>query len=202
MIQYDETSLRLIERELIWSSHRKDYEHYRYLLELRKNILNEQLLQQQEELMPDIIAFNNALTQALRALYEHASNLYKQVSDFEPDMDLTARCFLSCEYPKLHPYQAEDRQELWEILTDEGMHPLYGSMGVHNSLYFRKGDHTTWEEFMDLDVQNWNEGLDRDLTKDLHLSSAFHNLFEHLDFALSDFIYIRDFKESIKIDIL
>ena len=201
MIHYDETSLQLIERELIRRYHRKDYEQYRYLLELRKNILNEQLLAHQEELLPDIIAFNDALYQALRALYDHASLLFKQVSSLEPNMDLTAKCYLSCYYPQSHPYQAEDRQELWDILTDEGMHPLYGSMGIHNSLYFRKGAQDTWDEFMDLDVVNWNEGLDQDLTKDLHLSSAFHNLFEHLDFALSDFIYVRDFKESIKIDV-
>ena len=180
MIVYDETSLRLIEREIIRRYHRKDYEQYRYLLELRKNILNEQLLEHQEELLPDIIAFNDALAKTLRALYNHASNLFKQVSSLESNIDLTARCYLSYNYPKLHPYQADDRQELWEILTDERMHPLYGS-GVHNSLYFRQGAHETWDEFMNL---------------------AFHNLFEHLDFALTDFIYIRDFKESIEIDIL
>lgn len=202
MIRYNETCLQLIEQKLIRCYRRKDYEQYRYLLELRKNILNEQLLTHQQELLPDIIAFNDALTKALRALYDHASRLFQQVSSLEPNIDLTARCYLSYNYPELHPYQADDRQKLWEILTDEAMHPLYGSVGVTQcSLNFRKGAQDTWDEFMDLDVVNWNEGLDQDLTKDLHLSSAFHNLFEHMDFALSDFIYVRDFKEYIKIDV-
>lgn len=45
-----------------------------------------------------------------------------------------------------------------------------------------------------------NEGLDRGLTKDLHLVSAFHNLFDHTNFAITDFIYVRKFETEINID--
>lgn len=48
---------------------------------------------------------------------------------------------------------------------------------------------------------NWNEGLDRELTKDLQLINAFHNLFDHTNFALTDFIYVRKFNTEIKIEI-
>ena len=48
---------------------------------------------------------------------------------------------------------------------------------------------------------NWNEGLDRELTKDLHLTSAFHNLYEHMEFAITDFIYVREFETEINIEI-
>ena len=48
----------------------------------------------------------------------------------------------------------------------------------------------------------WNEGLDYELTKDLHLISQFHNLFQHTLFAITDFIYVRIFKTEINIEII
>ena len=45
-------------------------------------------------------------------------------------------------------------------------------------------------------------GLDRELTKDLHLTRAFHNLFEHMEFAITDFVYVREFETEINIEII
>ena len=38
------------------------------------------------------------------------------------------------------------------------------------------------------------------MTKDLHLIDAFHNLFDHTDFAITDFIYCREFYYEIKFE--
>ena len=46
---------------------------------------------------------------------------------------------------------------------------------------------------MDCQPPNWNELLDQELTKDLHIIQQFHNLFDHTKFALTDFIFFRDF---------
>ena len=46
---------------------------------------------------------------------------------------------------------------------------------------------------MDCKPDNWNERLDQKLTKDLHLINAFHNLLDHTNFALTDFIFCREF---------
>lgn len=54
---------------------------------------------------------------------------------------------------------------------------------------------------MDCPPPNWNEGLDQELTKDLNLISQFHNLFQHMMFAITDFIYVRKFKTEITIEI-
>ena len=54
---------------------------------------------------------------------------------------------------------------------------------------------------MDCPPPNWNEGLDPELTKDLHLISQFHNLFQHMLFALTDFIYVRKFRTEINVEI-
>jgi len=47
---------------------------------------------------------------------------------------------------------------------------------------------------------NWNEDLDQELTKDLHLTSAFYNVFDHMNFAITDFIYVRDFVEEMEVE--
>jgi len=52
---------------------------------------------------------------------------------------------------------------------------------------------------MDCPPPNWNEGLDQELTKDLHLILQFNHLFEYTNFALTDFIYCRDFESQTEI---
>ena len=52
---------------------------------------------------------------------------------------------------------------------------------------------------MDCPPPNWNEGLDQELTKDLHLILQFNHLFEYTNFALTDFIYCRDFELQTEI---
>ena len=54
---------------------------------------------------------------------------------------------------------------------------------------------------MDFFSSNWNEGLDQELTKNMNLIGQFHNLFSHMNFALTDFIYVREFRTEIKIQI-
>ena len=48
---------------------------------------------------------------------------------------------------------------------------------------------------------NWNEGLNQEQTKDLHLIQQFHHLFDHTKFAITDFIYVREFETEIKVEI-
>ena len=54
---------------------------------------------------------------------------------------------------------------------------------------------------MDSPPPNWNECLDQKLTKDLHLTLPFHHLFTHMKFAITDFIYVRQFETEINIEI-
>ena len=37
--------------------------------------------------------------------------------------------------------------------------------------------------------------------KDLHLIQPFHHLFDHMNFAITDFIYVRQFETEINIEI-
>ena len=198
MIHYNDKYLRYIEWEIRttydFRNNLEDYTQCECLLELRQDILNEQALANQKCLMQDIIAFNDALYLALQKMYDHAHELYSRMSAFQPNVELVANCFLSKEYPSLHPFQNDSRQELWEALCDTGWNSLYDT-GVTRSLYLPQNLEVSFEEFIGMDCKpdNWNERLDQKLTKDLHLINAFHNLFDHTNFALTDFIFCREF---------
>ena len=198
MIQYDEQTLQLIEEDIcyIYDSDATGYPEVESLLDLRKRILNEQACTRnaQEELLPDIIAFNDALHDALKRMYDRAHELYRQMSASQPDIMLTAKCYLAYDYPALHPYQKEDRQELFNAISDFGWNQLYAD-GVTFALELPRDIDMPFDTIRGMDCTpfNWNERLDPILTKDLHLINAFHNLFDHTSFALTDFIFCRDF---------
>ncbi len=202
MICYNAPVLRLIETEIFntFNSKGVDYPDYSNLLEIRKTLLNELALAQQEELMPDIIAFNEVLCDALQKMYDRAHSLHAQISAIQPDIELTAKCYFGPKYPALHPYQNAGRQDLWEALCDSGWNSLYAD-GVTHELVLPRDINESFYTFIGMDCQppNWNEGFDQELTKDLHLINAFHNLFDHTSFALTDFLFVRNF--DIEIDI-
>ena len=198
MIQYDEQTLQLIEEEItyIYQSDVTGYPQSEFLLDLRKRILNEQACTRkaQEELLPDIIAFNDALHDALKHMFDRAHELYRQMSAIQPDIQLIAKCYLAYDYPALHPYQKEDRQDLFDAICDFGWNKLYED-GVTFALDLPRDINVPFDTIRGMDCKpfNWNEGLDPELTKDLHINRAFHNLFDHTKFALTDFIFCRDF---------
>lgn len=182
------------------------HRHFDEWLKYRKRAINEIVLKHQEEILQDIIDFDDALKEALRELYERAHSIWDNMKDKKAmgdDVELTACCFLDYEYPKLHPIQGEDREDLWSILCDDEWNPIYfhgcslAPLRLPNTMF------KSYDEFigMDSSSDNWNYGLDRELTKDLHLTSAFHNLYDHTNFAITDFIYVRKFQTEINIEI-
>ncbi len=200
-----------IEREIIQKYN--DYRSYNsdndVLLSLRKDIINKQVLANQKELLPDIIAFNDALREVLRDMYDRAHRIWDKMINIidegdGEEMELTAKIYLDTDYPALHPIQGDDRQDLWYALCDEDLNPMYADGISVLTLIFPRDEDYTFDTFIGMDCPppNWNEGLDYELTKDLHLISQFHNLFQHMNFALSDFIYVRKFKTEINIEII
>ena len=164
------------------------------LLRVRKNIINHYMLQRQEELLPDIIAFNEALREALRKVYDRAHDDYENNKELGEDESMDACCFLDGDYPALHPLQTENRQELWEALLDSGWNLQYDGV-TPRPLVVNQKSKETFDEFIGMKSPsaNWNEGLDPELTKDLPLINAFHHLLNQTEFAITDFIYCRDF---------
>jgi len=199
-----------IEREIILKYN--DYRSYNsdndVLLSLRKDTINKQVLENQKELLPDIIAFNDALREAFRDMYERAHRIWDKMINIidegdGEEMELTAKIYLDTDYPALHPIQGEDRQDLWYALCDDELNPMYADGISVLTLTFPRDENYTFDTFIGLDCPppNWNEGLDPELTKDLHLISQFHNIFQHMLFAITDFIYVRKFRTEINVEI-
>ena len=178
------------------------------LLSLRREIINKQVLAHQEVILPDIIAFNDILRDALHAMYDRAHRIWNKVSQNIDETDgkeleLTAQCYFDYTYPKIHPIQDENRQDLWNALCDEDLNPLYADGVSVLTLTLPRDNGCSFDSFIGMDCPppNWNEGLDQELTKDLHLISQFHKLFQHMNFAITDIIYVRQFKTEINITI-
>ena len=203
MIRYDDKSLKIVEDHIriIFDDAHVDYTKSDDLLLVRQRMLNEQVLAHQAELLPDIVAFNDALTDALKRMYDRAHEVYAQVSSLCPDIEVEAKCFLSYDYPSRHPYQEEDRQELWDALCDSGWNRLYDD-GVAFPFILPRDKEMSFDSLIGMDCPppNWNEGLDPELTKTLHLIQQFHHLFDHTNFALTDFIFVREFNIEININ--
>ena len=72
------------------------------------------------------------------------------------------------------------------------------------TLTFPRDEGYTFDSFIGMDCPppNRHGGLDTDLTKDLHLCMPFYHLFDHTEFAITDFIYVRDFYSEIKVEIV
>ena len=206
-----EYSIEAIEREIIYryKSTRCYESDDDYLLALRRSIINKKVLAHQKDFLPDIIAFNDALREALREMYNRVHRVWKKVIEVmdETDgeeMELTAKLYLDYTYPELHPLQGEDRQDLWDALCDGDLNPMYADGVSVLTLTLPRDEDDSFDSFIGMDCPppNWNEGLDQELTKDLHLINQFHTLFQHMNFALSDFIYVRKFKTEINIEII
>lgn len=202
--------IKMIEDEIV-NAYKNTY-HYDMgddaLLKLRRDIINKELLAHQVEILPDIIAFNDALREALREMYDRAHRIWDKMIDAidegdGDEMELTAKCYFDADYPALHPIQGDNRQELWYALCDEDLNPLYADGISILTLTFPRDEGCTFDSFIGMDCPppNWNEGLDPVLTKDLHLISQFHNIFQHLLFAITDFIYVRKFRTEINVEI-
>lgn len=63
MVDLHDYDIERIEREILWkyNDNRQDYSDCDCLLSLRKDMINKRVLAHQEEILQDIIAFNDAL---------------------------------------------------------------------------------------------------------------------------------------------
>lgn len=209
MLDIHDTEIQLIEDRILltYSDKRMIYPDCDCLLDWRKSLLNKKALAHQEDILPDIIAFNDALRGALKEMYDRALNIWETVKDnttFGDEIALTAKCFLGYKYPELHPVQGEDRQELWDAICDPDWNRMFYkgvSMMLLTLPMLKKYSFDFFVGQEDSTALNWNEGLDNEITKDLQLTSAFHHLFDHTKFAITDFIYVRKFETEINIEI-
>lgn len=106
MIEFRDDDIQRIEHEIIrvYNDGRAcDYTQNGSLLEVRKWMINKRALARQEELQPHIIAFNDALTEALRKMYDRACSVWEAMRnqlDAGEQADLTANATLVMNIPR------------------------------------------------------------------------------------------------------
>lgn len=212
---FNSTALRRIEVQILSLYQETERNHWhnddnkkaiRSFLEVRKQILDSLFVmdEQNKQLLAE---FNEAMKQQLIEMRKHAIDLYNNVykSEMIGHIEVVGKCFMGYEYSKIHPIQSMRAKKMWAILN--------GSLDDYIFLYHDDGicrfdissDDTrimSENEFLYLDdnMGNWNEGLDRELTSDLHLIFAFHDLFQHLDFSIYDLLWVRDFNIEIHVE--
>lgn len=176
----------------------------RHLMKRRRKFINNAIMKHQEDLLPDIVEFNEALKNAFRETWNKVAELQSKYG-YE---DIEASIWFDTGFPQKHPLAGVSSvgdkysyQALWEALTDREVHSEY-KCGIGNRVNTLHLADETFGEFVGVDgaTDNWNEGLDAELTKDLHLIMPFHNLFEHTGFAITDFLYVRDFRIEVEIE--
>lgn len=210
------TAVRSVEEQILSLYHEierthwnKEYENkkaIRSCLEVRKQILDSMFVldEQNKQLMTE---FNDALIQQLIEMRKRTISLYNRV--YKPDMigsiEVVGKCFMGYEYSKIHPVQSMRAKKMWAILNGsiDDYISLYHEDGV-DSFEIRSYDSQIESEneflYLNEDMGNCNEGLDRELTSDMHLTYAFHNLFRHLDFSIYDLLWVRDFNIEIHVE--
>lgn len=111
MVDLHDYDIELMEKEILWkyNDNRHDYSDCECLLSLRKDMINKRVLAHQEEILPDIIAFNDALRDALKEMYDRAHSIWDNIKDnaWGDKVEVSAKCLLGYDYPELHPYKVK-----------------------------------------------------------------------------------------------
>lgn len=211
---FNSTAVRSIEEQILDLYHETERKHWcndenkkaiKSLLEVRRRILNSMFVldEQNKQLLAE---FNEAMKQQLIEMRKRAIDLYNKVykSDMNGRIEVVGKCFIGYEYSKIHPVQSMRAKKMWAVLnaTLDDYIFLYSEDGVDK--FDISGDGTNIEsenEFLYLneELDNWNEGLDREMTKDMHLTYSFHNLFSHLNFSIYDLLWVRDFNCGVRL---
>ena len=176
------------------------------LLEILKRILDSMFVldENYKVLLAD---FNEAMKQQLIDMRKRTIALYESVcrGGISGSVEVTGKCFLGYEYSKIHPIQTMRAKKMWAILngTIDDYMLLYCDDGVNGFGIYTENPEIESENrllYMNEEVDNWNEGLDREMNKDMHLTYAFHNLFEHTEFSIFDLLWVRDFNIEIHVE--
>ena len=214
---FNSTAIKDIEYEILLMQHEVEKRHFEYeageevimcLLGTRKSLLNKMFVmdEKSKNLLSD---FNEALKAQMiemrkRALSIYASNVN---SGLLPSFSLRGRCFLGYDYSKIHPVQTMRARKMWAVLNGSltDYMPLYMD-GVDNfELEYVAGRESYFPSenqllYLDEKIDNWNDELDQEMTKAMHLIHPFHNLYSHMDFSIFDLLWVRDFNIEISLE--
>lgn len=177
------------------------------LLQVRKRLLDGMFVMD-DHYKSMLAEFNETLRHNLIDMRQQAIVLYEAVSKSHPKgaFGIEGKCLLGYEYPKLHPVQSMRAKKIWAIMSgvlDDFM-PLYDFNGAGDfRIQSMDGQIDSESQMLYLgeELDNWNEGLNREETADMYLIYAFHNLFSHMEFSIFDLLWVRHFVFELKCEI-
>ena len=214
---FNSTAIKDIEYEILLMQHEIEKRHFDYeagkeiikcLLGTRKHLLNKMFVmdEKSKQLLSD---FNEALKVQMIEMRKRAIALYTSFvnSGLFPSFILNGKCFMGYNYSKIHPVQTMRAKKMWAVLNGSltDYMPLYMD-GVHNFeldyVEGRENDIPSEKQMLYLDenIDNWNDELDQEMTKDIHLIYPFHNLYSHMDFSIFDLLWVRDFNIELSLE--
>ena len=208
---FDHPAVKAVEMEIldILRDEKRDREGkdaklaVQHLLSVRKRILNG-MFEWTDETFSLLSDFNNALVHAQCEMRERLSRLFESVKETGlENLEFQGKVFLSYKYSEIHPVQSIRARKMWNVLNgsyDKFM-PLYKDGANH--IYYTGQEKISSEKevlYLSEETENWNEGLDREKTKDMNLCYAFHNLYAHTAFSIFDLLWIRDFSIEINVE--
>lgn len=207
---YEQESIRLIEDAIFEAC--REHERMKFadsygknvtrLLKIRKELLDREFVMD-EQYKGLLSEFNEALKKALLTMRTQAIAAAEAVynAPIECDISVTGKCFLNPDYPPAHPIQTKRAQKMWEILAGGIVNymPMYEG-GVDEWCYSgRNPDSENRLLYLNDTIDNWNEGFDWEMTKDMHLVHAVHNLFQHTEFSIFDLLWVREFEIMVEV---
>lgn len=205
---FDTPAIKALEIEILTVAHGKkkidnesELEVVKSLLGIRRDLLNSMFVLDSEskQLLAD---FNEALSKAVINAALQAEFVYRHDwSAAKGEVKVYTKCFLGYQYSSIHPIQTIRAKKMWDILSGciDNYDGIYRdgvvSGGVEACGRGEQFDEKQINQLLYLcdTVDNWNEGLDREKTKDMHLTKQFHNLFDHCLFSIYDLLWVRDF---------
>lgn len=207
---YEQESIRLIENAIFEAC--REHERMKFadpygknvtrLLKIRKKLLDREFVMdaQYKSLLGE---FNEALKKALLTMRTQTIAAVEAVysTPMQYDISVTGKCFLDSLYPHDHPIQTKRAMKMWEILAGgiTNYMPMYEG-GVDEWCYSgRNPDSENELLYLNDTTDNWNEGFDQAMTKDMHLVHAVHNLFQHTEFSIFDLLWVRKFEIVVEV---
>ena len=176
----------------------------RVLIGLRRNLLADMFVMDEnyKRLLSD---FNETMKQQLIRMRHETIKAAHGVmnADVTGEIQAIGKCFLGYRYSKLHPVQTMQAKKIWAILNgsiDDYVQFYSDGVLMGGYVYDSRKEQESENQMLYLQEEpdNWNEGLDMEITKDMYLIYPVHHLVSHTDFSIFDLLWVRDFNMEIQ----
>ncbi len=176
-----------------------------YLLGCRKESLD-RLFKMDDNYKQLLHEFNDCLRNQLMDMREKVILVYNSVRTSLPDdysVEAVGKCFLSYQFPEIHPAYSERYNRIWELLNgtiSKDLNPRY-----HEGLSFYYSDDVQENEnqmlYLNQNEDNWNMCFDKSWTDDMNIIYPVYNLCHNMNFAILDLLWIRNFHIEIQLNV-